>query len=419
MPANILIEQPQRPPLTRTRHRLRLAVYVDAVFRPGADRIYTTTAGFGFMLFVAEVGQRFSEITIVGRAVSAGAGTDFELPPGLRLAPLPYYESLRRVGAVLRSAGGTVRGMWRAISEVDVVWAFGPHPLALVLALLAVTRRKRVVLGVRQDTMGYFRARLPGRTWLPILVPLWLLDRAFRLLARRLPAVVVGSELEREYGGPRATLMPTTISLTRTAEIPTEPEPKDWGGVKRLLVVGRIEPEKNPDLALDMLAELDRRRPGEYELAWVGEGRLASTLRTRSAELGIQRSVELAGFVPYGSRLLAMYRAAHLLVHISLTEGSPQVLVEAMGAGIPVVATDVGSVGDTLAGGAAGVLVPPDDRDALVDGVLELVDDPGMRERCVKRGLSIARRHALDAEARRVGDFIAAAASRDRAIGMG
>ena len=81
----------------------------------------------------------------------------------------------------------------------------------------------------------------------------------------------------------------------------------------------------------------------------------------------------------------------------------------------PIAATDVGSVRDAVDGGRAGVLIPAGDRDALVDAVLRLTDDPQLRERCIERGLIIARRHALDVEAARVAEFIIAAAGRDRA----
>jgi glycosyltransferase involved in cell wall biosynthesis len=393
----------------------RLAVYVDTVFRRDGTRLFARSEGFPFMVFVAEVGRHFSETLVVGRAVQVGAGTNFELPAGLGLAPLPYYENLRRLRAVLRSVAGTLVGMWRGLSHIDAVWVFGPHPLAVAFALLAFVRRRRVVLGVRQDTMGYFRARLPDRRWLPLLAPLWIVDRVFRLLARMFPVVVVGTELERAYGGPRPKLMRMTVSLARSSEISDAPASKDWDGVKQLLTVGRIEPEKNPILVVDLIAELNRRRSNAYRLTWVGVGQMADAVRARIADLGLESNFELAGFVPYGARLLSMYRAAHILVHISLTEGSPQVLIEAMGAATPVVATDVGSVRDALDGGRAGVLVPAGDRDALADAVLELTDDPTMRDECIQRGLRIARRHARDVEALRVARFIATAASPDRA----
>jgi glycosyltransferase involved in cell wall biosynthesis len=393
--------------------RVRLAVYAEGVFRRGQGGLFTYAEAFPYMLFVSEVGRHFDAATVVGRAVASGAGTDFQLPSGLGLVPLPYYEDLRRLGALARSIRGALAAMWRVLADVEVVWVFGPHPLGLCFALLALVRRRRVVLGVRQDTMGYFRARLPGRAWAPLLAPLWLLDRAFRLLARQVPTVVVGGVLERAYGGPRPRLMRTIISLARTDEIAARPSEneQDWTGVKRLLTVGRIVPEKNPLLLIDALAELERLRPGEYRLTWAGTGRLSDAVRARAAELGISQSVALPGFIPYGPELLALYRDSHVFVHVSLTEGAPQVLIEAMAAGTPMVATDVGSVRELIDGGRRGLLVPPRDLGALVAAVLETADDAEARRRRVERGLALARRHALDSETARVAGFIRAAAA--------
>lgn len=386
----------------------RLAVYVDTVFRLEGGRVFTNSEAFPFMLFVAEVGRAFQTTTCVGRAVTTGAGTEFELPAGLRLAGLPYYQNLRRIGAVVGSIGGALRGMWGALDGVDVAWIFGPHPLALAFAALALIRRRGVVLGVRQDTMSYFRARLPGRGWVPLLGALWLIDRAFRLLSRFLPTVVVGARLERAYGGPREGLLRATISLTDSEEIVAAPPTGDRTGITNLLTVGRIEPEKNPLLLVDALAELDRRRPGEYRLTWAGTGRMAGMVEARAAERGITEYLDLAGFVPYGPELLAIYRGADIFVHVSLTEGAPQVIIEAMAAGVPVVATDVGSVRESLDNGEAGLIVSAGDRDALVEAVLELSDQDGRRRQYAERGLVLARRHARDVEAARVARFIGA-----------
>src|SRR5439155_1588029 len=83
----------------------------------------------------------------------------YELPAEVELVELPHYRDLTHPGEVARSVPGTIRAMWRGLERVDVVWAFGPHPFAIVLALLALLRRKRLVLGVRQDTLGYYRNR--------------------------------------------------------------------------------------------------------------------------------------------------------------------------------------------------------------------------------------------------------------------
>lgn len=393
--------------------RPRLGVYVDAPFRAGPDgRLYTNSEAFPFLSFVAEVGAGFSHLYLLGRAASSDAGADYGLPQGPTLLALPYYESLRRLRSVAVSAVGTIRAMWQSLSQVDVVWVFGPHPPSLLLALLALARRRRVILGIRQDTMRYFRARLPGKAWAPLLMPLWLVDRAFHLLARTVPTIVVGPELERTYGGPRPGLVSATISLATTADVLERAPEQTAGGARRLLTVGRVEPEKNPLLVVEMLAELNRRRPG-FSLLWVGTGRMSAEVLDLAARRGVADRIELPGFVPYGPELISLYRDADMFVHVSLTEGSPQVLVEAMAAGTPVVATSVGSVAATLEQGRAGLLVPPNDVDAMVEAVIAFADDPERRRRCVERGLELARGFARDAEAARLARFISGQSQAD------
>jgi glycosyltransferase involved in cell wall biosynthesis len=105
--------------------------------------------------------------------------------------------------------------------------------------------------------------------------------------------------------------------------------------------------------------------------------------------------------------LMALYRSAHVFVHVSRTEGVPQVLVEAMACGTPVVATDVGGVGSALDRGRAGLLVPPGDADALVRAIVRLIDDGELRRQLVARGLELASHVTLEAEAARVAAFVA------------
>ena len=127
----------------------------------------------------------------------------------------------------------------------------------------------------------------------------------------------------------------------------------------------------------------------------------------RARELGVEHRVELLGFVPFGESLLERYRSAHIFVHVSLTEGVPAVLAEAAASGTPIVATAVGGVASALEQGAAGVLVPPDDVDALVAAIVALTDDPALRVKLASRGLQIAAGWTLDAQAVRLQRFIA------------
>jgi len=376
----------------------RLGIYVDDVFRVAQDG--SITGDRAFLLFACAVGARFSGCSLFGRTLHGGV-SDYALPADVDLVALPHYRDLFHAGEVLRCAPGTVRAMWRGLDRVDVVWAFGPHPFAIVLALLALVRRKRLVLGVRQDTLGYYRSRLPSRAWTPVLAGIRAMDAVYRALAHRVPTTAVGGDIARRYGG---EVLDMAVSLVPEADVAAGSVERDWGGRVELLTVGRVDTEKNPELVVELMRALDSSQPGRFRLTWVGRGPLEAETSRRAAGL-----VDFRGYVPHGPELLALYRGAHAFVHVSRTEGVPQVLIEALAAGPPVVATAVGGVPGLLEGGRAGLLVPPDDLRALVAAVERLAAEPGLRSRLASRGLEIARAHTMEAEVARTARFVAGA----------
>ncbi len=375
---------------------------MDTVYRQDAgDRVYTEASPLPFLHFVCEVGGHFDGLTLFGRRDPGGVA-ERPLPSPARVAYLPYYENLAKGMQVLKATPGTVAGMWRGLDEVDAVWVFGPYPFSPVLVAFALMRRRRVVLGVRQDTMRYFRSRLPRKLAAPVLAPLWLVDRFYRLASRVVPTVVVGAHLERQYGGPRPKLTALRISLVREKDVVEAPPSHDWDGTIELLTVGRVDAEKNPLLLVDAMTALEERHPGRFRLTWVGDGPMMESVRARASDLRQRGVVDFRGYVPFGPDLLRLYRESHAFLHVANTDAFPQVLTEAMGSGTPIVATAVGGVPEALEGGALGLMVPPADMDALVQAVETLAEEPGERDGRVERGLTLARRHTLEAEAARV-----------------
>ncbi len=292
---------------------------------------------------------------------------------------------------------------WRSLPSVDCVWLLGPNPLAICFALLAALRGKRVILGVRQDTLAYVRSRHPGKRGLEAAG--LLLEGIWRSLARAFAVIAVGADLGHRYSRSRA-LLEIAVSLVDDADLvpPDEALARPRAGRPRVLSVGRLETEKNPLLLADALALLNRDG-GRWELLVCGEGSMREALESRLRGLGEAGAARLVGYVAFGPELMQAYRSSSVLLQNSWTEGLPQVVLEAFAAGLPVVASDVGGIGASAPG--AVELVPAGDPDAAARAIERVEADGALRERLVRAGHEYVRTRTADAEALRVARFLA------------
>jgi glycosyltransferase involved in cell wall biosynthesis len=116
--------------------------------------------------------------------------------------------------------------------------------------------------------------------------------------------------------------------------------------------------------------------------------------------------VQLLGEVTNGPELWALYRASTVFLHVSLTEGLPQVLFEAQAAGLPIVATAVGGVPAALHEGRTGLLVAPGDAAACANALERLAGDGALREQLIDAGLRAVEQNTLEAQLERVATFL-------------
>jgi glycosyltransferase involved in cell wall biosynthesis len=380
-----------------TRGR-RLAVYTDYRYRRSDGRLYAERA---FALFLIELARHVDRLTIVGKVDPEPGESHYELPPEIEFAELEYFAALTQPVEVLRSMRQSAVQFWRVLDGVDAVWLLGPHPLAVVFALLAALRRRSVTLGVRQDFRRYVRARHPHSRWIAVAGD--ALEGIWRAIGRIVPVVAVGPDLARQY--PPAHTLQLSVSLVRPEDLrpADDPLPTYDGPQLTALSVGRLEEEKNPLLLADILALLvaDDAR---WRLVVCGEGPFEQQLRGRLDELGVSGQAELRGYVPNDGGLRELYRDSHALLHVSWTEGLPQVLFEAFAARLPVVATAVGGVRE--AAGDAALLIGPGDAGAAADALHTIVSEPAVRERLRNAGIAQVNAHTIDAEAAGVADFV-------------
>lgn len=154
--------------------------------------------------------------------------------------------------------------------------------------------------------------------------------------------------------------------------------PKDSSDKLNVVFVGRLSREKRPERFVDLASRLSNEL-GQANLRFqiIGDGPLRTELERRASEHGLSgNSLEFLGEF---SEMESVYNRADILVLTSKHEGMPNVILEAMSYGIPVIATNVGGVSEILTA-KSGMLVDPLDFEQLVDASKRLIGDPVLRQ---------------------------------------
>lgn len=214
----------------------------------------------------------------------------------------------------------------------------------------------------------------------------WALNRAHHVvavsqaLAARLVEIGVAPE--------RTSVLYNGVDPRRFHPVP-QPEAKQALGFEAheriVLFVGNVQASKGCAELLEAFAALAARMP-ELRLVYAGAGPQTSALQSKTGDLGLDARVRFVGRTPH-DQLVRWFGAADVLCLPSHAEGVPNVVLEAMACGTPVVATDVGGISEVLPA-YAGVMVPPRDVAALEAALFTALHAEWDRERIVRHAAS-------------------------------
>jgi glycosyltransferase involved in cell wall biosynthesis len=139
--------------------------------------------------------------------------------------------------------------------------------------------------------------------------------------------------------------------------------------------VGRLSPEKGPDMFLQLARRVLDHRPDAH-FVMVGDGPMLPELEKAAQSEGLENNLHLVGI---RSDMTAVYPAFDILVQTSRVEGMPFTLLEAMASGVPVAAMNAGGVGEVVEVGGTGFLSAVGDWAGLGDAVLQVLENPKLR----------------------------------------
>jgi glycosyltransferase involved in cell wall biosynthesis len=200
---------------------------------------------------------------------------------------------------------------------------------------------------------------------------LWA-EKAARRFGRR---IIMVSEAERQEGLRRGVANADHLVTVRNGMPDIAPGFRANPGLTppRIAMVGRCEEQKDHRTLLDALGEL---RTAAWTLEIIGDGPLRGELEARARRLGIGERVRFLGYSRDVAGRLAQAQIFALVTH---WESFPRSIIEAMRAGLPAVASDVGGTGESIQDGRTGFVVPRGDRDALRNRLERLIRSAALR----------------------------------------
>lgn len=313
---------------------------------------------------------------------------------GVEVIVLPLADDVRdvrRSGAP--TAALSPRTLWRLLRYV---WATARLLRRLEADLVHTNSLKAAIYGgiagrlAQVPVVWHVRDRIAA-DYLPRPAVLLV-----RLLSWLLPsAVVANSQATLATVRPRRRSSVVASPVVPDSVVPSSSAFERGGGAFTVGVVGRLAEWKGQHVFLDAFAQVFA---GSSARAWLvgsamfGEEAYEQRLRDQVVALGLEDQVDFRGF---RSDVDAEMAAMDVVVHCSvLPEPFGQVVIEAMSAGRPVIASAEGGPAEVVTDGVDGLLVPPRDSALLAAALRRLADDPGLRERLAGAGRETALRYS-------------------------
>lgn len=324
---------------------------------------------------------------------------------GYRVLGLSFFDTAGPIRAELEAAGIECHGLgverrsrlrratlpfelrrWLAARRVDVLHCH--HGVTFVRGVRAALDAGvgRVVMTEHADLQlrSEPRYRWRVRRALPLADAVTVIDETLvRYFERALKVPAA-----------RLALVPNAVD-DAYATLARDPAARRARGLERAFVyafVGRLVGAKDLGTLLDALARARARGGRDLRLVAAGDGPERPSLEARAQALGLGDAVTWLGVQPDGRAALAL---ADAFAMSSITEGVPMAMLEAMRAGLPCVATDVGGIAGVLADGC-GQVVRPRDPDALAGALLRYVEEPAFAAAAAAAGRArVAERYSL------------------------
>lgn len=265
-------------------------------------------------------------------------------------------------------------------NKSDVVYAFFTLPAGLLALFLKKAYKIPYFVFLRGiDVPGFYggRGSFLNKLLKPLIKYIW--NNANKVIAN---SSALKDLAGRDFKYKEIAVLPNMIDIDffNPSGKPHEPGPV------KIIFVGRLNKQKGLNYLLDSLAIISRGgSEAEFVMELAGDGPEKNDLMEKSCALGISGKTVFLGWLDR-ERLLVRYQGADIFITVSLDEGMPNAVMEAMACGLPVIASDIPAHRELIEDGVNGMLVSAREPEAVAKVLKVLMRDKALRKRLGDNG---------------------------------
>ncbi|MEE9224561.1 MAG: glycosyltransferase family 4 protein [Thermoplasmata archaeon] len=312
-------------------------------------------------------------------------GVDMEAYPGeVVVGRFPNWADRKRFGTLL-GYGRYLARLARTVDDADVILARNVFPCGHGGVMLQKLKGIPSVLMLQgeNDLFNFDEAH-------------WTVDRLRPVVVKESRMIIAQTGYQRDYlqkeYGVSPVVLPNGVDVARFGPATREEARSDLGltiSGKLIICVSGLLPFKGQDDLIRAFARVHESMP-DSKLLLIGDGPEAKELKRIARDLGVRDDVQFEGWVPFEKMPLYL-SSSDLFVHPSASEGFPNVVLEAMASGLPLVMSNVVGLNAVFEDGRNCFFVPPKDEKALEEKMLSLLRDDALAEEMGARNLEYAK----------------------------
>jgi glycosyltransferase involved in cell wall biosynthesis len=315
-----------------------------------------------------------------------------------KVEPIGVLTNSRGLSGYLFNLVRYLKTVKKTVQESDVLWLKIPMFTSFLAFFLRKKKQPFIleVIGDPQETAPLIFGRVVGGI--------------MGLIGKRLMKTSLKNSevcffrtkyLAKKYGRPDAEIVKG--ALIEEENICKQPKPRP-NNPPVIVYVGRLMPEKGPQFLLQAIHNITKKR--EVYLWFIGDGPLNEELQEMCQALDMEDKVKFFGRVKWGEDLFQLMRKGDILCVPSLSEGFPRVIIEGMANGLPVIASDVGGIGEAIKDGYNGLLVPPGDVNKLEEAIDKLLSNDKLWFEIAANGIETAREYTINHQLKKITDAL-------------